>query len=538
LISKTKILNKAIFSFLSFDDYLKTKNAESWLTIYRDDPPSGLDNKIFFSFMVDNRISKLIQNDIYDIENKTFEVNFFKKNVDDFVYNGRFIQSENESFFGLPLVIRREKKGPYNDQIDILQDFILYHDLRTVDSKLYVDPSNNEKVIVIGKNCEVKINRIYLRDFLAATKSVLVVYCRFEREVSECFEKIYKGGKIDDEINNRQGLYHLVINENLTGNTVSFLDGKEIISPLPKPNHTIYKYYFGKQPKKYESFIVRITKNGNEVRMRCNPLKVPMILCFFDKEVLDHYRNNESRFTIENNVIYDTYENWYIKYGINVDENVHVWIKDLGRLSLKEQQRWKIHNIPPSYNVSKDFFDNQLDIKFTDERPKVVVKMEKVNEFFKTNHNFPLFKELHDSDKYILSTLFPFLLNEQRSQFRAEIMKLAKLLVESIDQDTLRKSVKWNTEKSDEKRSLNYLYHFLIENYRDKPIIEFIVDTLRTLQQIRSTDGGHTNPDRYKKAISKLELTACNPEDVGSIYRILYKNLELILDLIPKLRRY
>jgi len=503
--SEKKIKDKDDLDFLTFQDYFDSSLDEvEWKTVHLLDPPDESDNKIIYSFLVEMSNLNKIKNYVGNIGYPIHQIDFHKITKLDYITNYRFVISDDNEFLALPFIIYRDKSGKYPAQVDIIQDFILYHDLRLTSENKYVNPENNEEVIRFGRNFQVDIKSWYLREFLSATKMALLRCIVFQRERNKPFIEIYAENTLQKTFSSKGNAYYLVASKGQYLNSISTLYGNEIVRPFRKPSHKNYSRLFGKNTKKYLSFIVKINNNGKEILNSCDPRRAPFATCYFEKKVLDIYKKNEDNYLIENNVIYDNYGGWHIKFGINKDKIVHVLLKSLGKIPIEEQYHWKKYNIKPRGGWSKDFFDNRMNLKFTDEAPTFLKNRLVINDLFDKTYGFKLFTELVGEDAYIPQTILPMLLREQQSEFDEEVVKLSKLMIDYIDKKSLEKNTVWRPINDNEDKSLHYFEHFLKEKFNEDIIISEIISRLRLIQRIRSGHGGaHKKSSNYKRNIMK-----------------------------------
>lgn len=268
-----KIKDIVSSNYLTFQDYFNSTNNRSneWLSIHRADPASYPDSRMIYSFLIDgNAVAKAIEY----LENMGFpfhQVDFYKKDVYDYVTNYRFVLSDDNNFSCLPFIIHRSSNGKFQERIDVIQDFILYHDLRMTNDGNYVYPENDEVVIRFEENFQVDVKEWYLKDFLAAVKMILIKCIVFQREINKPLIDIYPTNAVEKTESNGVNYYHLYINMGPYQNSVASLYGMETVKAYLKPNHSNYKALFGENKKRYLNFIIKINKNGKEILSSCDP---------------------------------------------------------------------------------------------------------------------------------------------------------------------------------------------------------------------------------------------------------------------------
>lgn len=85
---------------------------------------------------------------------------------------------------------------------------------------------------------------------------------------------------------------------------------------------------------------------------------------YFNNEVLNKYTQNP-KYTID--IFSGTYgsiahgDEWQISFGVNAKKHVIMWLGDINKLPIKEQQYLLSENIPSAFDIHSDFFDAQIE---------------------------------------------------------------------------------------------------------------------------------------------------------------------------------
>jgi hypothetical protein len=85
---------------------------------------------------------------------------------------------------------------------------------------------------------------------------------------------------------------------------------------------------------------------------------------YFNNEVLNKYTQNP-KYTID--IFSGTYgsiaqdDEWQISFGVNASKQVIMWLGDIDKLPIKEQQYLLSENIPSAFDIHSDFFDAQIE---------------------------------------------------------------------------------------------------------------------------------------------------------------------------------
>jgi hypothetical protein len=107
----------------------------------------------------------------------------------------------------------------------------------------------------------------------------------------------------------------------------------------------------GREPRKYETFIIQDWKNNQITEWSSDPEKLGSYFvksdlpfetspAFFKPEVLIQYRQNPSRYVIDDRHI-SCKGAWDLRFDINAQGQVFAYIIDLAHLPYQEQLRWK-----------------------------------------------------------------------------------------------------------------------------------------------------------------------------------------------------
>lgn len=158
---------------------------------------------------------------------------------------------------------------------------------------------------------------------------------------------------------------------------------------------------------------------------------------------------------------------------------------------------------------------------------------DKTNKKFQEQFGFKLFLDLGESDKHLLKTTH-VLLTEEQAEFDQQISNLAKLFVEYLNKSDLEKNTKWKPESESENKSLNYLQHFLEENFEiSSSTLKEIMNGFRMIQLIRSKSSAHAKSSNYEEYVKKvLDL------DTYSIKKSHFKLVNLLFNSLKNIHQY
>ena len=260
---------------------------------------------------------------------------------------------------------------------------------------------------------------------------------------------------------------------------------------------------------KFEKFKFK-NKQGKIIEFTCEESKLanffganpsaPNFLThiFFKKEVLDKYYNKPSKYSVR-----DGYFSYGNKWGINIDNNasgcVMVYLGNLGRLPLKEQQYWKLYNILKG-SASLTSFKRDFQAEYCSPTEPALYfkeKLEIFNENWEKKFGWDIFKPLSKDDGHHLKTLrIPD--NEQK-EFDELVLSLNKVVIDSLNVAEIKKDLSF--EKED--KSIAILKKYLEQKH--KVSFPQMIEFLKDLQNLRSMGSAHRKGNDYKKAYEKFD---------------------------------
>lgn len=414
-------------------------------------------------------------------------------------YNG--IESNEFEY----LIALRTFDNKYPRVIDINTKLILYKNLVKVGDK-FIDPISDEEIIRLGLY-KVEIRKNYIKDFLAAYDKLCVIVFDHRRFFNKREDTKYKY----DDIKGKNYFLNLSINRlksQSNYDSYSSIIGKVLVLPYEKPRHYDYKYFSNK--KEYEEFIIEYDDGDEEIKYICDEKELAnyfganpnctnfLTEVYFDKSVLDKYKSNPKKHSISDSDISEN-DSWNIPFCINEQEKVIAWLGDLGRLPNSEQKYWKAFNIRPRGKIEKRFHDRQIIGRFTDYsriESKLIPTMDILNELIDKKFGEILFKELSEDEKEIYNT-FIIPTNRSITEYQAFLMKLSKIVAESINTNLIKKIMQKNL--SPDISSINQLGEFL--EFTKIDINREICESIKLAYNCRNKLSGHT---ASKKAYNKL----------------------------------
>ena len=430
-----------------------------------------------------------------------------------------------------PLILLRDFQGIYKEQLEICEEFRLYHNLHTDDGKSYykieLDGSSSLVVkIELTENEQIVSIRLFeLKQFLAAKNMILSI--QFDGKIYSPFSLEHLAlDEINDTIVNSTENYLCRLED--TGNLLGpeyqsclYLSGKIFISSFEKNKCGIWPY---DEKKKYEDYIIGIDDNGNEIIVNSNPNDLgnffqsnndnPSYLTpvFFNKEVLDKYYKHSTTYNVEAGFV-RCGGLWGLPIDNDIPNNkIVVWLGDLGRnLPYSEQKYWRGFNIVPAGGISRTFFNQQIIAKWcASEQPDLVFKSKYYKLYdksFKTLGWYFYLPLLHGDEHCFSDIKIPT--SDENSEFDFLILCLTKCLIDSLNEKDMKKKL---LPQDSDKPGIEKLICFLEGN---KIVIEQEnISFLKNLQALRSSLSAHRKGERFFKLRKKLGYDKLGNRDV------------------------
>jgi hypothetical protein len=350
------------------------------------------------------------------------------------------------------LVIDRDWHGVRPSDVDLAQEFRLLFNLwedRASRTFYDFDESGNAVKSVVIEKQGVRALTSLVRRYQAAKQMYLALYLdstlwsaelpkddhRWETRDKRLAYAYYRGSSVTDD------------------RTFSRLLGKRLLAPPARESCGIAPF---ERPKKFEEFAVGTNDVGEEVLFTSNPDMLanyfganpdsPHYLTpvFFRREVLNKYYADTDRYAVE-----DGYLRCAGLWGVRLDNDqtghVMVFLGDLGRdMPVDEARYWRSFNIaPPEEGPSETLVRRAFFAQFTDPQsvelrfPRAYAK---ANEAWESAFGWPLFKPLHEDDRYVLHRLH-IPLGDTAGELDEQVLYLAKLVVDSLNEESLAATI-------------------------------------------------------------------------------------------------
>ena len=434
-----------------------------------------------------------------------------------------------------PLVIERHWHGLRSKEIDIHQEFRLYHNL-------WFDEENSMylKFDSRGDNCPVirlssdgvKISRREIRQFLAEENLTLGIF--FERQYLSHLpidaiavvdrRQVIKGDDFIAKISAHK--HELAVDRRVR--SISIVSGRKLIKgkALEDRRDMIEDK---SAPQLYKEFIVGADEDGEDVFFTCDPSLVDPLFpkkhsshhsyfltsVYFRRRVLDKYEF-ESTYVRCGDL-------WGLPFHYSKQRGlIKVLLGDLGNLPTAEQFHWKGENVQP---IDNQYFESTIIAEYARNSKKFKFAYTTMQDSWRKTRGWDLFKPLRDSDSF---DNIKYLSNDTPLLFESFVLSMSKLLVDSINIKDLRSNIpNFNSRDSngDPKRGITILAEYLsVCGYDDSADH---IGYLRKVQALRSSSAAHRKGKNYEKTAKFFSLSSKSTVQVADdIFTTLTEFLE------------
>ncbi|WKL44547.1 hypothetical protein [Flavobacterium sp. ZE23DGlu08] len=554
-VTPKKVENDEIdgYSYLSFEDWINEKDylKSDWILIAKIDDSKKNEDLTTISCFVsppDEKSKKILfkRND-WEI-NSEFGIPYIDGNLNNEWDFEKSLKYKIKGITLKPFVIRRDFHSYIPSRFELIQHFLLYYKAFWVEEKqeFQTIEANGDVNAIVKHNTknedfeEIYVNTIYLRNYLALTKSYLIRFHDHRRK----FEKQMPFESKDASFKNDDCSYNIeVYNESFMEGFKSYsrLLGKDIIKPFEKPT---LNFTFEKLETDYENFIYDISENGKNIEFSCNKKLLssyfkdtgaPNFLTpiYFNKSVLLKYYSEPKKYTVSSHR-FTCLNLWGIDLDITAENLVQVWLGDLSSLPKNEQLHWKQYNVPPRGKISNHRFERDFEAKFsspTVEQSPIAYLMlvyDELNSSINSEFSANLFLELTKNDLHYLKILrIP--LTEEWKEFDEQIQVLAKIFCDSLNVKLLEKISDKKIDNKEIKGSISLLYVTLEKIGIEKEEINLTIEALQAIQSIRSTGSAHRKGEKFEQSLEKYKLNNLSNENkIKELTVKLYNGLNAI----------
>lgn len=403
-----------------------------------------------------------------------------------------------------PLILEQSFYGAAPDTYLISEEFRLlmhlWQDSATGNYYAIGDDGSRELAIKF-ENERISVRTPILRRYQAARQLDLLLFTDSAVFVETdeplgSFKDMNEPDHVEDELNFVE--FHVGESRTLGRRLLSRLLVKRVLTPPPQEQSGIWPW--DRQDEVYPEFIIGEDQNGRPIRYTCEEDKLanyfgknpdaPHYLTpvFFKPEVLQRYYDDPEHYAISDGRL--SFGNLW---GVQIDNGnpnvVMVFLGDIGRdIPNSHRTHWLAHNVPPIGPMSESTFRRSFLNQFAEtENPEHLFKYAyvKFQETWEDAWGWRLHRKPSGADKQIIQRLrIP--LNESDAEFEAQLLGLAKLLVDFLNEADIAKGL----PKVANEKGIGKLERFL----RTAGYAEVDRDTalLRRIQNLRSRIAAHT----------------------------------------------
>lgn len=411
----------------------------------------------------------------------------------------------------------RNPKGPEVEPLIIVQNFygvvpdvyLIADDFRLL-MNLWQDPSTGN-YFAIGEDgskdlavefagAQVRVRTPVLRRYQAARQLDLLLFTDSRAIVDtdepiDAFAHLREPLHVEDDL---RCVEFSVGELRMLGERIgSRLLAKRVMPPPPQEQSGIWPW--DRQDEEYPEFIIGEDGNGRPVRYTCeegrlanyfgkNP-DAPHYLTpvFFRPDVLQRYYDDPSLYSVTDGRL-SCGSLWGVQIDNGNPDVVMVFLGDIGRdIPNSHRLHWLAHNVPPVGSMSESTFRRSFLAQFAEtENPEHIFKHAYVElqDSWEKTWGWRLHRKPTGTDRRLIQRLH-IPLNESDAEFEAQLLSLAKLLVDFLNETDIARGL----PKISNEKGIGKLERFLQaagygEADRD-------VALLRRIQTLRSRLAAH-----------------------------------------------
>jgi hypothetical protein len=521
--------------FLSFEDWdsRKENEATDWVVVARtqvDEIPRRKSDFFTFSALAkldDQHLKELVDKPGWEVDLELGHPTFYRNGAEGPVRYDSGAKLEKDGIVFSPFVFLRSSHGYEPSRFELVQDFMLYHDVfhsaeKSEYQRIDEDGETHSVVRVVqeGKNLSVLVDAHDLKDYLAANRCHLVRYHDNIRWTADDVPNLGGGKHIQKELKGEVWCFSLWIGaETLSGwKNVSILRGKDVVRPYSEPDRRHTSFVSSDDEREYAEFIIGRDKQGRLIESTCDESKLsnyfsdlgtPHVLTpvYFKREVLARYYQEPKRFRVVDSYV-TCLDLWGIDFDITKEGLVQVWLYDLGHIPHKEQLYWRGFNVEPKGKITEYRWRRDFLAEFADSDDPIYhfkKAFEELQAQSMGSHGTCIFLELDEQDKHVYSSIH-LPLTEEPGEFDAQIQSLAKITVDSLNVEFLEKKTGGKIDGKTIKGSIDLLALYLSQSKLSGDETTSVVRALSAIQSLRSTGVAHRKGEKFRHALKRIRL--------------------------------
>lgn len=438
-----------------------------------------------------------------------------------------------------PIIILQEMHGVADDAYLVAEEFRLLLNLweDKADGNFYSfkdDGSRELAVESVGK--QIRVRTPLLRRYQAARQLDLLlfsdtrVFVPTELSADE-FKELEEQDHAEGDSVVFLGVGHIGLGDS---RVFSRLLVKRVLPPPPQEDSGIWPW--DRQDEEYPDFIIGEDENGRPVKFTCeedelanyfgkNP-DAPHYLTpvFFKPEVLRRYYDDPRLYSVTDGRL-----TCGSLWGVQIDNGnpaaVMVFLGDIGRdIPSSHRDHWRAYNIPPVSKMSESTFRRSFLAQFAEtENPEHIFKNAylAIQRAWIEKWGWGLYRDAEGSDAELAQRVH-IPLNNTDTEFEAQLLNLAKLLVDLLNESAIAAGL---TPIKDEK-GISKLKRFLAANGYDH--IDRDIALLRRIQGLRSRIAAHTSGSSGQAFLAE-ELDGLSKPDF--IEKLMREATQMFVDL-------
>lgn len=260
---------------------------------------------------------------------------------------------------------------------------------------------------------------------------------------------------------------------------------------------------------------------------------------YFNNEVLNKYTQNP-KYTID--IFSGTYgsiaqgDEWQISFGVNAKKQVIMWLGDISKLPVKEQQYLLSENIPSAFDIHSDFFDAQIENQWSEGaiENKCLNLRRQISDKVKDLHGDSLYKLPNEIGLTIAGLQKPIFWEDRH--VAPVIESLNRIFIESLNENFLKNFlISRDIQITSGARGLKLLEK-VIENLSDQSGARTIMSPFFVLYDYRINvchlQSQETVMTKTKTINERLSIDASNAS-----HEVIYDGLfEKIYDSLTKIK--
>lgn len=423
--------------------------------------------------------------------------------------NGDWVKTYERNIDGPhvePLVILQDFYGVVDDRYLISEEFVLLMRLwedRSTGNYFEIKDDGSKELAIEFDGKRIRIRTPLLRRYQAARQLDLLLFTdsiTFVQtdEDSSLFESVSE----DLHLENGTNQVWISVGDIHTGDDRVFsrLMVKRLLPPPPQEASGIWPW--DDLDETDPEFIIDEDTDGRPVRYVCDPEQLanffgknpeaPNYLTpvFFRPEVLQRYYGNLSLYSVREGYL-SCASLWRVRIDNYNPEHVMVFLGDLGRdLPESERTHWLAHNVAPAgRHMSEANFRRSFLAQWANTtNPEHTLKQtySKLRETWRDAWGWDLYRAPTGADTQIIERLrIP--LNDSDGEFEAQILNLAKLLIDLLNESRLVAGL----PPIDKGKGISKFESFL--SGRAYVNVDRDVKLLRRIQNLRSKLAAHTS---------------------------------------------